>query len=152
MNELKSQLLRFNSVYNDSNRTYHRLALSLGLPDSAFYILYLIRTGDRLYTQSEICEVMCLSKQTVNSALKNLSASGYIEFVYSDGNKKNKRLKLTEAGTRFCETNVDKVITLELDALSKFSEDELDLLISLNNKFAYCLREEADNYFTKNRI
>ena len=74
MDELKSQLLRFNSIYNDTNRTYHRLALSLGLPDCAFLILYLLRMSDRLYTQSEICELMCLSRQTVNSALKTLAA------------------------------------------------------------------------------
>ena len=151
MNELTSQLLRFNAIYNDTNRTYHKLALNLGLPDSAFWILYLIRSGEKLYTQSEICEVMCLSRQTVNSALKSLSSSGYIELVYSDGNKKNKHLKLTEAGKNFCETSVDKVIGLELSALSKFTAEELKLLLTLNNKFAICLREESDKIITANR-
>lgn len=144
MDELKSQLLRFNSIYNDTNHTYHRLALSLGLPDCAFLILYLLRMSDRLYTQSEICELMCLSRQTVNSALKTLAAAGHLEFVHSDGNKKNKLLKLTERGISFCETSVDRVIGLEINALSEFTPDELELLLRLNRKFAICLRAEAE--------
>lgn len=54
------------------------MARICGLPDCAFWILYLLRESEVKYTQSGVSENLSLSRQTVNSALKKLQQEGYI--------------------------------------------------------------------------
>lgn len=65
-------LTQFNNLYKEMDDVYHSLARHYGLSDCAFWILYTIRENKDGYTQSQLCEMLSLSKQTVNSALKTL--------------------------------------------------------------------------------
>lgn len=62
----------YNGQYKESNEVYHRLARHCGLSDSAFWILYTLREAEEPVSQKQLCNELYLSKQTVNSALKNL--------------------------------------------------------------------------------
>ena len=129
--DVKEKLLRFNRIFKDTDQTYHEVAHFFGLSDSAFWILYLLRESDRSYTQSSVCEEISLSRQTVHSALKNLQKEGYIVLKSEEGNRKNKRLCLTEQEA-------------ELDALEQFSETELEQFLTLYAKYGQCFHREAE--------
>lgn len=89
----------YNALIKEDNSLYHALAKGFGLSDTAFWILYLLEESDHPVTQAELCAVLCLSKQTVNSALKGLSDSGYIRLEAPHGKNRGKRLTLTDLGS-----------------------------------------------------
>ena len=142
--KLHQMLLRYNSIYKDTDQVYHQFARAFGLSDCAFWILYLLQESDRTYTQAEICDTLSFARQTVNSALKNMQAQGMIRLVPDSRNKKNKLLCLTAQGERSVEETVDRVIDAELSTLEQFSPEEREMFLALNQKYALCLRKEGN--------
>ena len=65
-----------NRIYNETNQLYHRLARACGLSDCAFWLLYTLREEEEPLTQTQLSEILCLPRQTVNSALKRLVKEG----------------------------------------------------------------------------
>lgn len=140
-------LIRYNRIFKDTDKIYHNFAKSYGLSDCAFWILYLLRETDTQYTQAEICNMLSLPRQTVNSALKNLQSEGYISLTPVENNKKSKILVLTEKGEGLAKNSADMVLKAEIKVLRQFSENELQLFLSLSEKYAVLLRREYENNF-----
>lgn len=137
-------LIRYNRIFKDTDKIYHNFAKSYGLSDCAFWILYLLRETDTQYTQAEICNMLSLPRQTVNSALKNLQSEGYICLTPVENNKKSKILVLTEKGEGLAKNSADMVLKAEIKVLRQFSENELQLFLSLSEKYAVLLRKEYE--------
>lgn len=128
-------LARFNNLYKEMDDIYHSLARHYGLSDCAFWILYTVREGNTPYTQSQLCEMMSLSKQTVNSALKTLAAAGYIALEPVAGNQKSKEIRLTLAGERLAGQTTDRVVEMERRAFGQFTGEERALLFRLLERY-----------------
>lgn len=142
--KLHQLLLRYNSIYKDTDQVYHRLARAFGLSDCAFWILYLLQESDRTYTQAEICDTLSFARQTVNSAMKNMQSQGILRLVPDARSKKNKLICLTPQGEQLAQKTVDRVIDAELSTLEQFSPEERETFLALNQKYAVCLRREGE--------
>ena len=102
----------FISASKEIDEVYHMLALKFGLSDSAMWILCTMREANRELTQSEIAQEMSMSRQTVNSAIKNLEKQGYLQLEAVSGDRRNKTLSFTEEGEAFAKKTVDRVLSL----------------------------------------
>ena len=51
---------------------YHKAALSFGLSDSSFWALYALLESDREYAQQDLCEILSLPKQTLNTTVSSI--------------------------------------------------------------------------------
>lgn len=140
-------LTHFNNLYKELDDLYHSLARHYGLSDCAFWILYTIRETDAPCTQSQLCETLSLSKQTIHSALKNLESAGYLKLLPVAGNQKSKQLALTPEGERFAAHTVDKIISMELSAFGCFSASEQALLFRLLAAYVKQLEKGAQAIF-----
>lgn len=101
----------FISASKEIDEVYHMLALKFGLSDSAMWILCTMREANRELTQSEIAQEMSMSRQTVNSAIKNLEKQGYLQLEAVSGDRRNKTLSFTEEGEAFAKKTVDRVLS-----------------------------------------
>lgn len=142
-------LTQFNNLYKDMDDVYHSLARHYGLSDCAFWILYTIRENKDGYTQSQLCEMLSLSKQTVNSALKNLETAGYIRLEPVTGNQKSKRILLTDAGSRFAAKTTDNAVLMELRVFDQFSAKEQAMLFQLLTAYVKQLGKEAQTILSQ---
>ena len=120
-------------IYNESTLLYHRLARACGLPDCAFWLLYTLRSEEAPLTQTQLSEQLSLPKQTVNSALKKLVEEGVLRLEAADGNLKNKRVCLTEAG-------------VESAAAARLTEEERSALVALSQKLLDAFRAETEAF------
>lgn len=112
-------------TYKELNHIYHNYAKTCGLSDTAFLVLYSLCTlpDDRKsYTQSEFCADWFYSKQTVNSAMKKLEQAGLIQLEPVAGQKKNKQIRLTDAGASLSESMITPLIWAEDHALLDMDE------------------------------
>ena len=93
---------RFNEetcrMHKEEDGLYHRLAKRFGLSDSALWILYALEAFRAPVTQAELCGYLSLSKQTINSGLKQLQLEDCIRLVSGPGRRKY--LCLTARGER----------------------------------------------------
>ena len=86
-------------------------------------------------TQKEICQRTFHSKQTVNLIMKNLLADGYVTAAEMPGDKRNKIVRMTDAGRAYCEKVVRHITWAEDTAMSLFTPEEQKQLIDLSRTF-----------------
>lgn len=137
---LSKKMLEFNEIMKETDDLYRNLAKKFKMSDCMLWILYILREDDRAVTQSDICNMMCLPKQTVNSSLKKMESEGYIELL-NINDKRSKQVCLTEKGIDLANNTVDIVISKENNALSKMDEKEQELLMNLLGKFNNLLKD-----------
>ena len=138
---MEKRLLEFDNIMKENDDIYRCAARSLGLSDSAFWILYAFRMEKEELTLREICNVLYQPKQTVHSALKKMEKDGYIQTEGEMEDRRSKRLSLTAKGKRLAEETVDRVIDLECKALSGMSMEEQRSFMGLFHKYTLLLKE-----------
>lgn len=138
---IESKMKIFNSLWNEISVTYHDVALKLGLSDSAMMILYSICSNGNECMLSDIVNTTNISKQTVNSALRNLEADGiiYLELVGS----RKKKVCLTDKGKGLVKNTVYKLINIENKIYNSWSKEDSNLYLHLTQKFLDEFRNET---------
>lgn len=142
INQKWSIICKLNKEFDE---IYHKIASHYGMSDSAFWILYVLYENRNSLTQKEICNYWCSSKQTINSAIKDLENKDYINLIYEDGSRKSKKINLTKKGIEFSKRTIKNVMKAEEVAFSKVDEKEFDKVISFFEKQIYSLKEEVNN-------
>ena len=134
----------FISASKEVDDLYHMLALKFNLSDSAMWILCTMREANRELTQSEIAQEMSMSRQTVNSAIKNLVKQGYLRLEAVSGDIRNKTLSFTEEGEAFVKRTVDRVLSLEHQVFENLEVEEQEKITQILRKYTRFMREGAE--------
>jgi len=139
-NIVQTRLACFNALYKEYDDVYRGMARHFGLSDCALWMIYFIWESDTAYTQSEICGKLFQSKQTINSAMKKLEETGYLELRHIRNNKKSKQIFLTAKGVRLAKQTADKILEVERAAFSCLPEQEQESLLRLTGRYVQFLR------------
>ena len=147
MEELTFQqfITEVNRTYKEEDDFYRRLARRSGLSDAAFWVLYSIETAPGPVTQTDIGNTLMLSKQTINSALKQLEHSGHICLTSGPGRKKY--LQLTEKGQVLADRAIRPTLEVERGAFLGMSEEERASLLALDRKYLSLLLQKSEQIF-----
>lgn len=140
-------LAAFREATMELDNLYSRFPKSCGLSEAEYWSLPLIYEG--IVTQSRISEQLFLSRQTLNSAFKQLQKKGLIRLEPYQDNLRSKRAFLTEAGKAFVEENVLRMHRVEERAWQHMSQEDQAVLTALTRKFSSCIRKELDDSNTK---
>ena len=116
------------ALYDEYAKRHGMLMKTLLVVNVLFY------AADGL-TQTDICQRTFQSKQTVNLIIKNLLAEGYVIVTGVPENKRNKIVRMTEAGRGYCEKVVRHITWAEDTAMSMFTAEEQKQLIDLSRTF-----------------
>lgn len=143
MNNNYNHLKRINCLANELDLLYHQAARKLGVSDSVLCILYMIHEKGDGCLLRDICSESSISKQTINSALRNLEKE---EILYLEqDNGKNKRIRLTEKGKRYTAHTAVRLFEAEASALADWSEEDLSAYLYLMKKYNDCFRLQVEN-------
>lgn len=147
MEELTFQqfITEINRMYKREEELYRRLARRSGLSDAAFWVLYSIETAPGPVTQTDIGSTLMLSKQTINSSLKQLEQSGYICLTGGPGRKKY--LQLTERGQDLSGRAIRPALEVERQAFLGLTGEERAGLLALERRYLSLLLQESKQIF-----
>lgn len=134
--------MKFNCLYKELDDIYHRLALRAGLSDSAFCVLYAIVTMGDGCLQKDISECYSLSRQTINTSVKNLQKKGYVSLVRSNG--RDKHIHLTEEGQKLVTDKIIPVIQLENDTFAEMPAEDREGLLKLTEKYIRLFQQKTE--------
>lgn len=141
-NYISNEMKRYNNLLGEIEATYHESSLKLGISDSISKILYTIcNVGDSCLL-SCICKKTGLSKQTVNSAIRNLENEDvvYLEAV----NGKSKKVCLTEKGKLFVKNTALRIVEIENDIFSSWETTDVEKYLALTEKFLISLKDKVN--------
>lgn len=91
---------QFNAVWAKSTALYTKAASVLGVGYPEMMVLYALEAMGEL-TQKQIAENFGMQKQTVHTVVSALQKKGYLLLEASEGDKREKRIVLTESGQEY---------------------------------------------------
>lgn len=142
-------MLEISQLSEESDKIYHDIAQSYGLTDSIYWILYILYNYDEPISQVDLCELWAYSKQTINTSVTSMIKKEWITLEALTGMKNRKRIVLTKAGQQFCEQVIGETREIEEASLSRISEEERELFLSLFRKINRLMREEYEKKHTE---
>lgn len=132
----------FDELYRKSDRLYYRLARECDLSESAYWVMYVVYVGGGEAPVATLTEEHNFSKQTVNSALRQLKEKGLVTTEFCEGSRKSKRVIFTEEGREFAEQRIAPASQVERRAFNSLDPDERQEMIRLINKYVKALDAE----------
>ena len=133
-------LAAFREATMELDSVYSLFPKACGLSQAEYWSLLLVYEG--VETQSEICDLLFLSRQTLNSAFKQLKKKGLVRLEPYEENQRAKRAFLTERGKEFVSSYVVRMHFVEEQAWSRMTGEEQKQLTDLTKKYSRLLRQE----------
>lgn len=140
MNTTK-EMQRFNYLAGETNNLYHKAAVKLGLSGSSMAVLYALCYEGKCGI-TDVCRLMGIQKQTVNSALRKLESEDIVRLEALDG--KHKQIALTPKGERFVKKTAAKLIAAENNVFNNWSEADRREYLRLTEKYLVDFQKEVD--------
>lgn len=140
--EIKTTLAAFRDATWELDNIYAMFPKSCGLSEAEYWSLLLIYEG--VVTQSQISERLLISRQTLNSAFKQLRKKGLIRLEPYEENQRSKQSFLTEEGKAFVEEHILRMHRIEESAWRRLTSEEHMALIGLTQKISALIQEELE--------
>ncbi len=120
------------ALYDEYAKRHGMMMKTLLVMNVLYYDAFYSKGG---MTQKEICQRTFQSKQTVNQIIKSLLAQSYVTVAEVPENKRNKIVRMTDAGRSYCEKVVRHITWAEDTAMSMFTPEEQKQLVDLSRTF-----------------
>lgn len=130
---------QYTHLAGEINALYHEAAVKMGISDSVQNILYVLCEKDGRCLQSEICKLTGISRQTINSALRNLKKDEIV--CLEQGSGRNTVVCLTEKGKAFAAEKVEPLFAMENKIWSEWTPDEQQAYLTLTQKYRDALKK-----------
>lgn len=113
---------------------YHEAAKKMKLSDSEFSILYVFSSHQEGCNQSVLYREGCMTKSTVNSALRKMEKKEILYLTAGEG--RNTQVFLTSKGKKLMEDTVYRIIEIENEIYNGWTKEEREVFMKLNRDFA----------------
>ncbi len=133
--DMPSEAKRLDDIWQSIDSVYEYYAKQLGLNSTTLYLLHIIHTSEPC-TQKQICDIMMLPKQTVNTIVKDYQNKGLLEATESSEDRRHKHICLTQQGKDYCKKILPPVEEAEAYALAQFTEEERSMMFTLMEKYS----------------
>ena len=119
---------------------YNEFAKQSNVSSALLWVLYALNDG-KPHTQIEISNDWELPKTTVNTVIKEIQKSGYVELVPIKGKRREMSIVLTKSGKEFADNVLSELYKKEAEVYKSLSVDELKI-IDVLEKLAEKLKGE----------
>ncbi|MGN0972437.1 MAG: MarR family winged helix-turn-helix transcriptional regulator [Aristaeellaceae bacterium] len=135
------EMQRFNNLLGEIDGAYHEASQKLGLTDSAMQVLYVLCNDGGESLLSRICRMSGTSKQTINSALRNLEKGDYIRLEALPGRRK--KVCLTQRGETLAAGTAQRLIAMENAVFGAWSKQDRETYLTLTRRYLAAFREQV---------
>lgn len=115
---------------------YELYARKYGLTAKELFVLDIIWFAPDGCLQSEICDRLSATKQTVSAIIKKFWKLGYLSLTESESDRRNKIIRFTEAGVEYAKKIIPPAANAEIDAMAELSGEDIAELVRLTTLFS----------------
>lgn len=124
---------------------YELYARKHGLTAKELFVLDIIWFSEDGCLQSEICERLSATKQTVSAIVKKFWKAGYLSLTESETDRRNKIIRFTEAGTERLREIIPPAANAEIDAMAELEDEDIAELVRITTLFSVQMRTKFGN-------
>lgn len=139
---IKGQIDIINQHIKEINSLYHTAAVKSGISDGELCVWSLLLTTDKEYSQQDMCELLFLPKQTINSIISGLIKKGYLFLEHVPGTRNRKVIRLSDEGRNYGNKNIMWIFEAEQHTMEDADPSEISTLISMLEKYINKLKRE----------
>ncbi len=121
---------------------YELHARKYNLTSKELFVLDLIWFAEDGCLQSEICERLSASKQTISAIIKKFWKLGYLSLTESETDRRNKIVRFTDTGREYAKNIIPPAANAEIDAMAELTEKDITELIRITTMFSKCMKEK----------
>ena len=104
---------------------YESYARKRNLTAKELFVLDLIWFAENGCLQSEICERLSATKQTVSAIVKKFLKKGYVTLTESETDRRNKIIRLTRAGEEYAKKIIKPAADAEIEAMGELPDEDI---------------------------
>lgn len=139
-------LVDLDRMFNAIDHIYSEFSRTCGLSDCAYWMLVDTSAAGGSVAVSRLTSEWFYSKQTINSAIKTLTARGFATLEFAEGSRKNKVVCLTKEGRQFAERYALPAQKAEQRAFGALEPWEQREIMRLIGKFSQVLGDECETF------
>lgn len=124
---------------------YESYARKHGLTAKELFVLDLIWFAPEGCLQSEICERLSATKQTVSAIVKKFLKQGYVRLTESETDRRNKIIRLTSEGKKYVKKIIPPAAKAEINAMAELSGEDIAELVRLTVLFSNYMKQHFDD-------
>lgn len=121
---------------------YEKYARKHNLTAKELFVLDLIWFSSDGCSQSDICERLSATKQTVSAIIKKFWKAGYLSLDESQNDRRNKIVRFTKSGTEYVKNIIPPAAEAENSAMSELSDKDIIELIRLTTLFSNTMAQK----------
>ena len=115
---------------------YEMYARKYNLTAKELFVLDIIWFAPDGCLQSEICDRLSATKQTVSAIIKKFWKLGYISLTESETDRRNKIVRFTESGKDYARKIIPPAADAENDAMAEMDSRDIAELVRLTTIFS----------------
>lgn len=115
---------------------YELYARRHGLTAKELFVLDIVWFAPDGCLQSDICERLSATKQTVSAIIKKFWKQGYISLTESETDRRNKIVRFTEAGIEYAGKIIPPAADAEIDAMAELDGEDIAELVRTTTLFS----------------
>lgn len=124
---------------------YELYARKHGLTAKELFVLDIIWFAPDGCLQSDICERLSATKQTVSAIIKKFLKQGYVSLTESETDRRNKIVRFTESGKDYAGKIIPPAANAEISAMAELSGKDIQELVRITTIFS----EHMKNKFSE---
>lgn len=95
--------------------------------------------------QSEICERLSATKQTISAIIKKFMKRGYISLEVSPDDRRNKVVRFTNSGIDYVKKIIPSAADAEINAMGELNSNDIKELVRLTTMFSNYMKNKFDD-------
>lgn len=123
---------------------YEMCARKHNLTAKELFVLDIIWFAPDGCLQSEICERLSATKQTISAIIKKFLKQGYVSLTESETDRRNKIVRFTNAGIEYTKKIIPPAANAEIDAMSELAKEDIIELVRLTTMFSHFMKEKFE--------
>lgn len=135
----------FNASVSEIESLYHLAAQRCGVSDSVQHILYVVCALGDGCTQADICRIGGMSKQTINSAIRQMEREGLL--TLTESTRRSRAIQLTDSGRALMQRVARPLVECENAILASWTREDRETYLRLNQRYADEFRTHISKMF-----
>ncbi len=142
--EVRSYVNQYCQLRDIQFAAYELYARKHNLTAKELFVLDIIWFARDGCLQSEICERLSATKQTISAIIKKFRKLGYLSLTESEADRRNKIIRFTEAGREYAQKIIPPAANAEIDAMAELDGKDIAQLIRLTIRFSSCMKKKFE--------
>ena len=140
--EVRAYVNQYCQLRDIQYAAYELHARKHNLTSKELFVLDIVWFSEDGCLQSEICERLPATKQTVSAIIKKFWKPGYLSLTEAENDRRNKIVRFTDTGREYAKNIIPPAANAEIAAMAELEDKEIIEMIRITAMFSNYMKKK----------